>query len=572
MLSYTPLQIRTAYGFNDIMYGSVRGNGAGQTVAIIDPGDNANFVNSTDPNFSQSDLARFDADYGLPDPPSFKVIGEDGGPRPTYSNPADNDVDYGETAGDVEWVHALAPGANIVLIEETNSTGSDRDRAVTIGVPASGATVVSMSFGGLENESDASTATSMSVAIASAMESGNTVTIATSNRLGVSVDSKVTIAGTGVSGYDGVFAVTSVSPSGTSFTYRDPTAGLATSTSGTATLPLFDDGIFTEPGVTYVASSGDRGAPGGFPADSPNVLAAGATNLEADSSGNYLGETAWSNPSNIVSATETGDVATITTENSTGPLVGNNVTVANVGLAGYDGVFKITAVNGPNSFSYIDTNASHLANSSGGAAVAGVFSAAAQAGALSPPFQIIDDSSSSGFSATAGWTQSNSGGYDGEFLTAAGGSSAKATWTFNVPVGQKEGISLTWVAGAGDATNARYTIDDGSGTFTETVDQTVAPNDNTADAYAPSNTPFQEVVQEVISTTGVITVTLDASTANGTVSADAVAVAGDNNPGGSGGGFSTYTSHNRLINRASSFTPAIRLSPATGCERRPTSP
>jgi len=53
MLSYTPLQIQTAYGYNDIMYGSVVGNGAGQTVAIIDPGDDANFVNSSSPNFSK---------------------------------------------------------------------------------------------------------------------------------------------------------------------------------------------------------------------------------------------------------------------------------------------------------------------------------------------------------------------------------------------------------------------------------------------------------------------------------------------------------------------------------------
>ena len=129
MLSYTPLQVATAYGYNNIMYGSVVGNGAGQTVAIIDPGDDANFVNSSSPNFSKSDLAKFDADYGLPNPPSFKVVGEDGGARPTYASAAANNVDYGETAGDVEWVHALAPGANIVLIEETNSTASDRNRA-----------------------------------------------------------------------------------------------------------------------------------------------------------------------------------------------------------------------------------------------------------------------------------------------------------------------------------------------------------------------------------------------------------------------------------------------------------
>jgi hypothetical protein len=538
MLSYTPLQIQTAYGFNDIMYGSVKGNGAGQTIAILDPGSDLNFVNSTDPNFSKSDLAVFDADYGLPNPPSFKVIGENGGARPTYANPADNDVDYGETAGDVEWVHALAPGANIVLIELTNSTASDRSRALTIAVPACGATVVSMSFGGLESSDDTNTATSATVGITSESESGNTVTITTPTRLGVTDDSVVTIAGAG--GYNGVFTVTSVSSNGLTFKYTDPTMMLGSSTGGTATLPLFDDGDFTEPGVTYVASSGDRGAPGVFPANSPNVIAVGATNLEADSSGNYVAETAWSNPSNINSATEIGDVVTITTQNSTGALVGNNVTVANVGLTGYDGDFVVTATSGSTTFSYIDTHASGLSNSSGGTAVAGAFSAAAQATELNPPVQIIDDSSSSGFSTTGAWTQSNTGGYDGEYLTAVGGSSATATWTFDVPVGVKEGISLTWVAGAGDATNATYTIKDGTDTYTETVDQKNPPNDNTGASYAPSSTPFQEVIQEVISTTGVITVSLDASTANGTVSADAVAVAYDNNPGGTGGGFSQY--------------------------------
>jgi hypothetical protein len=541
MLAYTPLQIQTAYGYNNIIYGSVVGNGAGQTVAIIDPGDDANFVNSSSPNFSKSDLATFDADYGLPNPPSFNVIGEDGGARPTYANPADNPVDYGETSGDVEWVHALAPGANIVLIEETNNTGSDRSRALTIAVPASGATVVSMSsFGELEDEADTSMATSASVGITSATETGNTVTITTPTSLGVTDDSQVTIAGMSNGSYDGLFEITSVSSSGTTFKYTDPTAGLGSSTGGTATLPLFDNGDFTEPGVTYVASSGDRGAPGVYPANSPSVLAVGATDLEADSSGNYIAEAAWSNSSNIVSATESGDVVTITTENSTGPLVGNNITVANVGLAGYDGDFKISAVLSSTSFSYIDSHASNLLNSSGGTAISGAFSAAEQATELNPPVQIIDDSSGFGFSTTGSWTQSNAGGYDGENLTAAGGSSASATWTFDVPVGVKEGISLTWVAGAGNATNARYTINDGTDTFTETVDQKNAPNDNTGEAYAPSSTPFQEVAQEVISTTGVITVTLDASTANGTVSADAVLTSFDANPGGTGGGFSQY--------------------------------
>ncbi|WP_168218900.1 IPT/TIG domain-containing protein [Limnoglobus roseus] len=60
------------------------------------------------------------------------------------------------------------------------------------------------------------------------------------------------------------------------------------------------DGTFTTPaghtGITFVASTGDNGAPGGYPAYSPNVLAVGGTNLSVDASGNYVGETGWSNP------------------------------------------------------------------------------------------------------------------------------------------------------------------------------------------------------------------------------------------------------------------------------------
>ena len=97
----------------------------------------------------------------------------------------------------------MAPGANIVLIELTEDTASDRSRALTIGVPACGATVVSTSTGALEDKADTSTATSTSVGITSATESGNTVTITTPTRLGIGVDSEVEIAGTSVSGYAG---------------------------------------------------------------------------------------------------------------------------------------------------------------------------------------------------------------------------------------------------------------------------------------------------------------------------------------------------------------------------------
>jgi len=58
------------------------------------------------------------------------------------------------------------------------------------------------------------------------------------------------------------------------------------------------DGYFTRPaghqGVTFLASTGDTGSPGGYPAYSPNVVSVGGTQLSIDSSGNRTSETGWS--------------------------------------------------------------------------------------------------------------------------------------------------------------------------------------------------------------------------------------------------------------------------------------
>jgi hypothetical protein len=123
-------QIRTAYGVNQISLGSVSGDGAGQTIAIVD--------GYFDPSIS-SDLARFDSEYGLPAPPSFKQYVENG---MFFS-------DSGwalETALDVEWAHAVAPAANIVLVE-AQPTLNDLMSAVSFARQLPGVSVVSMSWG-----------------------------------------------------------------------------------------------------------------------------------------------------------------------------------------------------------------------------------------------------------------------------------------------------------------------------------------------------------------------------------------------------------------------------------------
>src|SRR5205823_4065789 len=57
-------------------------------------------------------------------------------------------------------------------------------------------------------------------------------------------------------------------------------------------------------GVTFLASSGDSGAPASYPAISPNVVSVGGTTLNLDAAGNILGESAWSGSGGGISSVE----------------------------------------------------------------------------------------------------------------------------------------------------------------------------------------------------------------------------------------------------------------------------
>ena len=140
--------MRQAYGVNNIMFGSVTGDGTGQTIAIIDAYD--------DPT-ATSDLHAFDQYFGLPDPPSFAKVNENGGTTLPGTDPAGPGNDWEiEESLDIEWTHAMAPGANILLVE-ANRTASDADlitAAVGYARTAPGVSAVSMSFGRSESSSD----------------------------------------------------------------------------------------------------------------------------------------------------------------------------------------------------------------------------------------------------------------------------------------------------------------------------------------------------------------------------------------------------------------------------------
>jgi hypothetical protein len=141
-VGYAPEDIRRAYGFDRLRFagGKVRGDGSGQTIAIVDAFD--------DPNI-EADLATFDRTFGLPEAHFTKVDQYGGNAFPV----ADKNW-AGEIALDVEWAHALAPGANILLVEAADSSYPNMMRAVDFARRQAGVSVVSMSWGGPEFASE----------------------------------------------------------------------------------------------------------------------------------------------------------------------------------------------------------------------------------------------------------------------------------------------------------------------------------------------------------------------------------------------------------------------------------
>ncbi|HLW66848.1 MAG TPA: S53 family peptidase [Gemmataceae bacterium] len=205
----TPVQTRHAYGFDQL--GSSY-TGAGRTIAIVDAYNASKIVTDLQTFNTQFGLQKFNVSGG----PTFKVVNQAGG----SSLPASNSGWALESALDVEWAHAVAPQANIVLVEAKSSSYSDLMSAVNYA--ANNAQVVSMSWGG----GDWSGETSL------------------------------------------------------------------------------DSYFRSHPNVAFVASSGDSGYGVEYPSASPYVLSVGGTQLNVDSSGNRISETAWSGSGGGISAVE----------------------------------------------------------------------------------------------------------------------------------------------------------------------------------------------------------------------------------------------------------------------------
>ncbi|AYV83450.1 MAG: peptidase S8 and S53 subtilisin kexin sedolisin [Hyperionvirus sp.] len=130
---YYPGQIRTAYGVS-----SLGTSGAGTVIAIIDAYSYPN---------AQGDLNTFSKQFGLPivNIVRHRVLGPQGQP------PVNDDGWSMEQALDLQWAHAVAPGAEIMLVQAYSASTYDLFAAINWAV-AAGANIISMSWGGSESK------------------------------------------------------------------------------------------------------------------------------------------------------------------------------------------------------------------------------------------------------------------------------------------------------------------------------------------------------------------------------------------------------------------------------------
>jgi subtilase family serine protease len=224
----TPAQVRHAYGFDQISFSSngktVAGDGSGQIIAVVTAFDDPNIasdLDTFDSAFSINGTQSLLQQYGAASRDLIKVQMRTG--EATVGTWAR------ETALDVEWAHAIAPGARILLVEARSDTFGDILDAVDYARKYPGVVAVSMSFGAAEFQLETSAA------------------------------------------YDGHFTTPAGHLGGASVRGN----------------PLIPGGI------TFVASIGDVAGKTEWPAAAPTVMSVGGTSLTLDSNGNWQKETAW---------------------------------------------------------------------------------------------------------------------------------------------------------------------------------------------------------------------------------------------------------------------------------------
>jgi hypothetical protein len=152
-VAYTPAQIRAAYGMSALAL-----DGTAQTIAIVDAYDDPNIYQSVDAFDNQFCLTSTGPSLYQQSGPasSFLTVlnqyGQATSLPSTDANGQGADNWELEEALDVEWAHAIAPGAEIVLVEANSQSLSDLMASVATAASLPGVRVVSMSWGFAEGQ------------------------------------------------------------------------------------------------------------------------------------------------------------------------------------------------------------------------------------------------------------------------------------------------------------------------------------------------------------------------------------------------------------------------------------
>ncbi|MGD0309935.1 MAG: S53 family peptidase [Acidobacteriota bacterium] len=135
---FCPKSIQAAYGLSQIIGGN---GGLGMTIAIVD---------AFHYDGAEADFGVFNTNAGLPDCTTangcFKQVAQDGGP-PRAIGDAGWEI---ETMLDIEYAHAMAPNAKILLVEGDDNSFANLFTAVQYAAGPGHADIVSNSYGASE--------------------------------------------------------------------------------------------------------------------------------------------------------------------------------------------------------------------------------------------------------------------------------------------------------------------------------------------------------------------------------------------------------------------------------------
>lgn len=231
---YTPQEIRTAYDIPSTY------DGSGQTIVLVEAYGS--------PTVSE-DLHIFDQEMGLPDP-VLNIIYPGGSPVYNPRQHHDETSWAEETSLDVQWSHAIAPGAVIDVVVAANNAGNVLNNAVRYAIDNHLGNVISQSYGSPE---------------AAIKGNGNNIQLKQAHENYVAAEAA------------GITVFASAGDDGASNGYSFPNAGypasdpLVTSVGGT-NLFMADDGAYQSEtvwndstGCPFGCTNGIFGATGGAP-------------------------------------------------------------------------------------------------------------------------------------------------------------------------------------------------------------------------------------------------------------------------------------------------------------------